>query len=422
MTPDLEPPPPDSEFPPTVVPIGRGVASSIHSKSISGVVTILRDQVRRSYVLGTADELRFNEMSAGYELGARVLELDHFIAEFQLRCEDRVSIGHGDRAGPVKFPIEAIAGGMMVVAKENSYHPVREYLNGLEPVPGAIERYASDVLHLSEQDELSRTLFRMWAVAAVRRVMVPGIVFDNVLVFEGPKGYAKSGFFRALASDAWYSGSAMDIDNTKALEALHTAWIFEWQELMPVRRKPLETVQAFLSTPVDTYVRPYGRGSVRRPRTGVVVGTSNNAQFLPQFERRFHPVRIVVPIDWRAAIRDRDEFWGEATALHLAGEACSFDSTGTLGVQLTNSQDGFVAEHPWSQDVTKWLATNPTEITTRNALSAAGFGPQKPPTRADEMGMSELLNGLRLCRDSHPSTLHDGSRARLWRTTSTTNQ
>jgi predicted P-loop ATPase len=398
MTPDQEPPLPEEEYPDSsVVPI-FGLNSGI-----SGAVQLLRTR-----------PIRLNEMTMAFELAGKELDLDAFVAQFRYECHENLRIGKDNRR--LQYSADTVQSAITVVGHERKYHPVREYLTALPPgEPGTIERFASDVLHLGEEDHLARLFLRMWAIGAVRRVFEPGCKYDDVIVFEGPKGLRKSTFFKTMAvRPEWFGESAMDIESPKGWEYMHSKWICEWQELGPFRQKPLPTVQAFLSTAIDSYVRPYGHGSVSRPRTCVVVGTTNNAQFLPEAERRVHAIKIHSMIDTDLAAIERDAFWAEARDLHLAGEPCSISVDGELGKEMTANQNEFTSEHPWFQDVTTWLATKPPEITTRNALMAAGFGAQKPPGRADDNSMAELLKHLGLCRDAHPTTLSGGGRARLW--------
>jgi putative DNA primase/helicase len=368
--------------------------------------------------------LRLNEMTHAYEIDGKELDLDHFIAQFRWYCHEHLAIETKQGNRRLQFSADTVLSAVTVVGHERKYHPVREYLTALPPgESGTIERFASDVLHMGEEDHLGRQLLRMWAIGAVRRVFEPGCKLDTILVLEGIKGLRKSSFFGAMAvRREWFGDSRMDIENVKSLEAMHAKWIYEWQELGPFRQYPLPTVQAFLSSSVDNYVRPYGRGAVSRPRSGIIVGSTNNPQFIPEEERRVHPHKVTTVIDVDLAIRDRDLFWAEARDRCLAGEPHSFAVDAPLGVDLRASQAAFVSEHPWAQDVTTWLATRPLEITTRAALKAAGFGDQKPPTRRDDNDMADLLRAQGLCRDAHPSTLQGGGRSRLWRTTSTKNQ
>jgi predicted P-loop ATPase len=405
MTEPEQPPFPDEEYAAEVVPI-HGLNSGI-----SGAVQLLRMK-----------QLRLNEMTMAYELAGQEVNLDAFVAKFRYNCHENLTVGRPPKR--LQYSADTVQSAITVVGYERKYHPVREYLTALPPgESGTIEHFASDVLHMGEDDQLGRTLLRMWAIACVRRVFNPGEKFDCVLVFEGEKGLGKSTFFKTMAiKPEWFGEAQMDIESPKGWEAMHATWIYEWQELGPFRQKPLTTVQAFLSTAVDRYVRPYGRGAVARPRSGIIVGTTNNAQFLPEAERRVWATKILSLIDNPRAEMERDAFWAEARDLCVAKEPHSFSVMGDLGASLNASQETFTAEHPWSQDVTTWLAKDPTEVTTREALRAAGFGAQKPPTRRDEMDMAELLKALGYRRNAQPTKLALGGRARLWCTTSTTNQ
>ncbi|MEM9804631.1 MAG: VapE domain-containing protein, partial [Cyanobacteria bacterium P01_D01_bin.56] len=55
----------------------------------------------------------------------------------------------------------------------------------------------------------------------------------------------------------------------------------EWAELESVfKRKDIATTKAFLSSSVDVVRPPYSRQSVRMERQSIIVGTTNQDEFL----------------------------------------------------------------------------------------------------------------------------------------------
>jgi hypothetical protein len=92
------------------------------------------------------------------------------------------------------------------VARGRSFHPVRDYLDGLPAWDGVprlnfwLETYAG-----IEATPLTQAFARKVLCAAVRRVRLPGCKFDHVLVLNGPENLGKSRLIRALCpNEKWF--------------------------------------------------------------------------------------------------------------------------------------------------------------------------------------------------------------------------
>lgn len=81
-------------------------------------------------------------------------------------------------------------------ARENSFHPVRDYLNRMEwdGIP-RLDTWLSGYMD-AEDNELNRAYGRKTLIGAVRRVRHPGAKHDTVLVLQGRQGRGKSWIFR----------------------------------------------------------------------------------------------------------------------------------------------------------------------------------------------------------------------------------
>jgi len=85
------------------------------------------------------------------------------------------------------------------VCKDAVYHPIRNYLNGLEDTePALLGKWLFDVLGCTPKDDQERTYMvavgRAWLISAVARVMEPGCKAEAMLVLEGTQGRKKSSF------------------------------------------------------------------------------------------------------------------------------------------------------------------------------------------------------------------------------------
>lgn len=93
-----------------------------------------------------------------------------------------------------------------IVANENRYHPVREYLESLEW--DGIPRVDKALHHFlgAKENEYTAGVLRYFMLGAVERLCHPGCKFDCMLCLVGGQGAGKSTFFRLLAlTDDWFT-------------------------------------------------------------------------------------------------------------------------------------------------------------------------------------------------------------------------
>jgi hypothetical protein len=233
------------------------------------------------------------------------------------------------------------------IARRDAHHPVKRYLDALvwdrQPrVDGWLTQYAG-----APDTPYSRAVGRMLLVAAVRRIREPGVKFDEMVVFEGEQGTAKSSALRMLAvKDDWFVDDfPLDGDGKKVIEAIDGKWIVEAPELSGLSKANVEHLKALLSRGVDRARRPYERLGVDVPRQSIIVGTTNESSYLRDTtgNRRFLPVRIN-RFDLPALARDRDQLWAEAVQLEKAGG--SIRLPGDLWQTAHEEQSARVVEDP----------------------------------------------------------------------------
>jgi putative DNA primase/helicase len=208
------------------------------------------------------------------------------------------------------------------VTRKRAFHPIRDYLNGLPAWDGVerVERLLIDYMG-SDDNAYTRGVTKAVLVAAVARVFVPGIKFDNVLVLNGEQGIGKSTLFSALGGE-WFSDSLSLADTTSKTgpEKLHGYWIIEVSEMAGMKRADVETVKSFITRTRDIFRPSYGRYVVEFKRQCIVVASTNaETGFLRDItgNRRFWPVKAR-PSDkkaWELTKVDIAQIWAEA--LHL---------------------------------------------------------------------------------------------------------
>ena len=92
-----------------------------------------------------------------------------------------------------------IESAIRIVANENRYHPIRDYLNGL--VWDGKERIRYCLRHFlgADTDNFTYHSLRLFLLGAIHRAFCPGCKFEVMLCLVGGQGAGKSTFFRLLA-------------------------------------------------------------------------------------------------------------------------------------------------------------------------------------------------------------------------------
>ncbi len=205
-------------------------------------------------------------------------------------------------------------------ASANSFHPVREYLDGLVWDDVArLDTWVSAYLGAADTP-YARGVGAMWLISMVARVMQPGCKVDTAPVLEGDQGKLKSTVCSILAGQ-WFSDALPDIHSKDASSHLRGKWLIEIAELAAFRKADIEKLKAYITRRVEQFRPAYGRLEVEEPRQCVFVGTTNRDQYLGDDTggRRFWPLSVgQVKIDQLRA--DRDQLFAEATARYKAGE------------------------------------------------------------------------------------------------------
>jgi len=208
-------------------------------------------------------------------------------------------------------------------ARENKYHPVREYLarcsERWDQKPRAASLF-SNYFHATQPHEYLAAVSSAFLVGAVARIMKPGCKVDTIPVVDGPQGVGKSTAFAALFSP-WFSDDLAPPGSKDASEQLRGVWCIEFAELKQFRASDVTDIKAFLSRQVDHYRPPYERRTLDFPRQTVFVATTN----LPDWQRdetgarRFWPISVRDKIDIQRIVDDKDMIWAEAVRAFTAG-------------------------------------------------------------------------------------------------------
>jgi Virulence-associated protein E-like domain len=220
--------------------------------------------------------------------------------------------------------IGVVMEAVQTLANHHRFHPVRDYLDGLEwdgtpRIDSWLASYGG-----AGDTPYTRAAGALTLIAAVRRVREPGCKFDETLVLEGPEGINKSEALRVLAvKSEWFSDSlSFNLKPQEAIEQTTGVWIVEIPELRGLRRSDFDKRKAFQSRREDRARLAYGHTSTRAPRQYVPIATTNEKQYLEDLtgNRRFWPVGVE-GFDLEALARDRDQLWAEAASREANGDS-----------------------------------------------------------------------------------------------------
>jgi putative DNA primase/helicase len=226
--------------------------------------------------------------------------------------------------------------GIKTVALECAWHPVREYLEGLQH-DGRTRLNEWLPFCLGYQKESTSAdlweylclVGRFWLIAMVARVMEPGVKFDYMPVLEGAGGLGKSTMLSTLAVDKrWFSDTHFEVSKTeKGCEQIAGLWIYEFGELAGFSLADVNLIKAFVSSTTDKYRPAYARSVTSFPRQVVLTGSTNSKKYLrdPTGNRRFWPIPCIQPINIAWLKERRDQLFAEALLAYRSGAVFHVD-------------------------------------------------------------------------------------------------
>jgi predicted P-loop ATPase len=254
----------------------------------------------------------------------------------------------------INAAISVIGRAIQRVAKENPFHPVRQYLNGLRwDKKSRIDTWLADYLGAKDSPYV-RAVGSRFLISAVARIEKPGCQVDTMLILEGAQGILKSTSLKTLTAP-WFADSLSKVGSKDASMEVAGAWLIEVSELDALSKAGNSAIKSFITRRHDRFRPPYGKRIVEQPRQLVFAGTTNASNYLkdPTGARRFWPVACG-KIDLKRLERDRGQLWAEAVVRFQKGYVWHLETPELEALASVEQEMRFQLD-PWEPDVREWL-------------------------------------------------------------------
>ena len=290
-----------------------------------------------------------------------------------------------------------------IIANENQYHPIRDYLDELKWDGKERIRYCLHHFLGAAEDAYTYEALKLFMMGAIKRIMNPGCKFEVMLCLVGGQGAGKSTFFRLLAvKDEWFSDDLRKLDDENVYRKLQGHWIIEMSEMIATASaKSIEEIKSFLSRQKETYKIPYETHPADRLRQCVFGGTTNRLDFLPRDRtgnRRFIPVTICpeqaevhILDDEQASRAYIDQLWAEAMEIYRSGRYQLSFST-EMNTFLKEHQRDFMQEDTQAGMIYAYLEDYQGERVCSKQLYAEAFDKGNSPADWETRAICEIMN------------------------------
>ncbi|HEY4365118.1 MAG TPA: VapE domain-containing protein [Bryobacteraceae bacterium] len=266
--------------------------------------------------------------------------------------EDRLTADWLQHHG-IYVTVEIAGLAVQTVAKDRTFHPVRERLDALKwDGVDRIHSWLSAYLGV-KPTEYTAAVGARWLISAVARIYRPGAKADCALILEGEQGLMKSTALKTLA-EPWFTDEIADLGSKDAAMQTRGVWVIEIAELDSMSRADVSKVKGFISRTNDRFRPPYAKRLIESPRQCVFAGSVNHCTYLRDETggRRFWPVACT-RIRLEELERDRDQLWAEAVARFRDREPWWLDTV-ELNLAAEQEQADRYEGDAWDELIADW--------------------------------------------------------------------
>ena len=292
---------------------------------------------------------------------------------------------------------EAISRDMMrdavhLVAEEQKMDSAALWLNKLKW--DGIERadLFCPVYFGTENTEYARRVGAYIWTALAGRVLSPGCQADMVPVLIGKQGIGKSRGVQAM-SPAPEHFAELRIDDTddNIARKMRGCLVAELAEMRGMRAAEVERVKAFITRTHEHWIPKYREFAVTYPRRFIMVGTTNDTEFLPQDteHRRWLPLQTE-GVDVAGIKANHEQLWAEGAVRYATGGI----AWQKLDILAAPAREDAMSQDSWESTIDQWCRQQGEFIRLEDVITQAlGFDPRQVQ-RPVELRAGRVLRSL----------------------------
>ncbi len=273
---------------------GHGVAY----KDMANALAVLQDHPYYK------DTIKYNEFRQEIEYNDKPLE-DADIVKIQYFMQLDIGL-HG-------ISKEAVYSAIVHYANKNKYDEAQDWLTGLKW--DGTERLNSWIASATgvEDDDYHQGIGAQWFMGMIRRIMLPGSIFDYMLVLVGPQGIGKTSLFRIIGGK-WYKSYTGAMDNKDFYLALRGAIIIDLDEGATLYKSEAIKIKSIITETHDEFRAPYDRVMKKYPRRFVFSMSTNDTEPFRDVtgNRRYWVIDAEKGINFAWLEENREQLFAEA--------------------------------------------------------------------------------------------------------------
>ena len=315
---------------------------------------------------------------------------------------------------------EKVDSAVRAISFRNSFHPIRDYLNGLKwDGTKRLDSWLADYMGAKFQPkEYLAAVGRKFLVAMVARIFEPGCKFDSVLIFEGEQETGKSTAARVLAGE-YFNDSELDLNSKDGIINIQGIWVYELGELSTLNRHDSNKIKQFISSSTDIVRLPHDRKKSSLPRQCIFIGTTNDDNYLKDKtgNRRYWPVKCST-IDTDKLGADRDQLLAEAVVYYNTFEPLYLTEKAknqAKAEQLHRVEDDILADYisDFLNDSEKAAGFDVNKFRISDLYALESFGPLRG-VKSDRASQMRVAGILRTLGYENFTTKKGGISAKYW--------
>lgn len=305
--------------------------------------------------------------------------------------------------GPGDFSRGQLSQGILYAAQQHQFDSALNWTQTLPVWDGVprIDTFCSTYLK-TEDTPYTRAVGAYWWTAQAGRLLQPGIQADMAVVLIGSQGRRKTWSLRAtLPRLAYYRSINFHHKDSDLARSFGGALVVELEELAGLSVKQNDWLKAFVSRTDETWRPIYQEHLVSFPRRCLLIGTTNEPEFLSDDtgNRRWLPL-MVGQCDDAGIARDRDQLWAEGI-VRFRTHGIAWQQAERLG---SSEHEAHFKSDNWSDIIGDWLVADdgfgggrPCDrefLRSADILKGALGVPPAGQNRALQMRLAGVLKGL----------------------------